>query len=50
MENEDDKEVIQVRNDTLFILTWIRGDRNKQYHKKNNEYKTHNSIIITENN
>ena len=36
-------------SDNPFILAWISGIRNKMYHERNDEYITHNVIIITEN-
>ena len=50
MENEDNNEVMQVTNNKLLILAQIRGASIEKYYEKDDKYKTHNVIIVTENN
>ena len=48
-EEEDDDLEQYANSDNPFILAWISGIRNEMYHERNDEYTTHNVIIITEN-
>lgn len=50
IELEDQENIaITTSNDNPFILAWIDGVFNENYHERNDEYTTHNIIIITPN-
>ena len=40
---------ITTSNDNPFILAWIEGVENENYHERNDDYATHNIIIIAPN-